>query len=206
MKKYLQQKKAASLIELLVTMGIMIILLTMITNIFTQIIRINLVVKERAYVRDVTASLLNQISKDIKGADTVYIENCLQNVVGTSCTGSSLILTQQASMYKWEITNVSPNGTLPGYYPIKYRYDYDDNEFVKTYDPVGLILLKSNNIFTILLNQNDTATSNTPEVDTLSGVFEVKLIGESYRESSTEAPVVTNVVKQTVVATRNYKL
>jgi prepilin-type N-terminal cleavage/methylation domain-containing protein len=92
MKKY----KAYSLIEVLVTLGVIGILIVMLFNVILISLRSNTKIAARSFVREQISTLLSQISREIRNAESVsecsglscdYVLNG-KDIIWTSCTNA----------------------------------------------------------------------------------------------------------------------
>lgn len=72
--KTIKKYKAYSLVEVIVTLGIIGILIVMLFNVILLALRSNTIIAGRSYVREQTSSVLSQISREIRNADEV--KNC----------------------------------------------------------------------------------------------------------------------------------
>jgi len=197
--KYLKKNiRGSTLIELLITLGIMSILLTMLSNIFLQVMTINLKNKERTYVRDISSSILNQIRKDIRNADTVDSLYC-----GSTDTTDQCIFNTNNKRYVWEVYQLDTY-TTPAY-GIRKSECTDLTEVncitkVTKYETPDDFLLQYNNVFKA--EKNATGTSGSESI-----VVSVTITGQSAPADgeSPSAALVKNVIKQTIISTRNYR-
>lgn len=200
-KSLKKNSKASTLIELLITLGIMSILLTMLSNIFLQVMTINLKNKERTYVRDISSSVLNQIRKDIRNADTVDALYC-----GSADTYNQCVFNTNNKRYIWEVYSIEAyllSGTPA--YGIRKSECTDASEVVCTtktvkYETPDDFLLQNNNVFKA--EQNATGISGSEAI-----VLSVTITGQSAPADGENptAALVKNVIKQTIISTRNYR-
>jgi len=197
--KYLKKNiRGSTLIELLITLGIMSILLTMLSNIFLQVMTINLKNKERTYVRDISSSILNQIRKDIRNADTVDSLYC-----GSTDTTDQCIFNTNNKRYVWEVYQLDTY-TTPAYGIRKSECtvltEVNCITKVTKYETPDDFLLQYNNVFKA--EKNATGTSGSESI-----VVSVTITGQSAPADgeSPSAALVKNVIKQTIISTRNYR-
>jgi len=197
--KYLKKNiRGSTLIELLITLGIMSILLTMLSNIFLQVMTINLKNKERTYVRDISSSILNQIRKDIRNADTVDSLYC-----GSTDTTDQCIFNTNNKRYVWEVYQLDTY-TTPAYGIRKSAFtvltEVNCITKVTKYETPDDFLLQYNNVFKA--EKNATGTSGSESI-----VVSVTITGQSAPADgeSPSAALVKNVIKQTIISTRNYR-
>ena len=197
--KYLKKNiRGSTLIELLITLGIMSILLTMLSNIFLQVMTINLKNKERTYVRDISSSILNQIRKDIRNADTVDSLYC-----GSTDTTDQCIFNTNNKRYVWEVYQLDTY-TTPAYGIRKSACtvltEVNCITKVTKYETPDDFLLQYNNVFKA--EKNATGTSGSESI-----VVSVTITGQSAPADgeSPSAALVKNVIKQTIISTRNYR-
>jgi type II secretory pathway pseudopilin PulG len=206
--KYLKKNiKGSTLIELLITLGIMSILLTMLSNIFLQVMTINLKNKERTYVRDISSSVLNQIRKDIRNADTVDATYCgsVSNF-GQLITYNRCIFNTNNKRYIWEVYVVDAYVlSSPQAYGIRKSEctvlsEVDCATKTTKYETPDDFLLQNDNVFKA--EQNATGTTGSEAI-----VLSVTITGQSAPADgeSPNAALVKNVIKQTIVSTRNYR-
>lgn len=196
--------KGSTLIELLITLGIMSILLTMLSNIFLQVMTINLKIKERTYVRDISSSVLNQIRKDIRNADTVdalYCGNTGQQYTATAY--DQCIFNTNNKRYIWEVYQLDAY-TSPAY-GFRKSECTDLTEVncitkVTKYETPDDFLLQSQNVFKA--EQNASGISGSESI-----VVSVTITGQSAPADgeNPSAALVKNVIKQTIISTRNYR-
>ncbi len=204
--KYLKKNiKGSTLIELLITLGIMSILLTMLSNIFLQIMVINLKNKERTYVRDISSSVLNQIRKDIRNADTVDAKYCGSVTdFGSLVTYDKCIFNTNNKRYIWEVYQIPEYTGSPAYGIRKSECpvltEVDCATKTTKYETPDDFLLQYNNVFKA--EQNATGTTGSESI-----VVSVTITGQSAPADgeSPSAALVKNVIKQTIVSTRNYR-
>lgn len=200
-KRLKKNIKGSTLIELLITLGIMSILLTMLSNIFLQVMTINLKNKERTYVRDISSSVLNQIRKDIRNADTVDSVYC-----GSTNTLNQCIFNTNNKRYIWEVFIVdayTASGTSAyGVRKSECINLAEVNCTTKTvkYETPDDFLLQNNTVFKA--EQNATGTSGSESI-----VISVTITGQSAPADgeNPSAALVKNVIKQTIISTRNYR-
>jgi len=190
--------KGSTLIELLITLGIMSILLTMLSNIFLQVMTINLKNKERTYVRDISSSVINQIRKDIRNADTVDALYC-----GSPNAYDQCVFNTNNKRYIWEVYQ-SPSYLDPAY-GIRKSECTDLNEAdcatrTTKYETPDDFLLQNQNVFKA--EQNAFGSIGTESI-----VISVTITGQSAPADgeNPSAALVKNVIKQTIVSTRNYR-
>lgn len=84
MKKY----KGYSLIEVLVTLGIIAILIVMLFNVILIALRSNTKIAGRSFVREQVTTLLSQMSREVRNAERVT--DCLGNTCDISLGGKSI--------------------------------------------------------------------------------------------------------------------
>lgn len=206
-KSIKKNTKGSTLIELLITLGIMSILLTMLSNIFLQVMTINLKNKERTYVRDISSSILNQIRKDIRNADTVDSAYCGSSTnFGQLVTYDQCIFNTNNKRYIWEVYVADAyisSGTLA--YGIRKSEctvlaEVDCQTKTVKYETPDDFLLQNNNVFKA--EQNATGTSGSESI-----VVSVTITGQSAPADgeNPSAALVKNVIKQTIISTRNYR-
>lgn len=205
--KYLKKNiKGSTLIELLITLGIMSILLTMLSNIFLQIMMINLKNKERTYVRDISSSVLNQIRKDIRNADTVDADYCGSvSGAGALVTYDRCIFNTNNKRYIWEVFVMDAYVGDPKAYGIRksecmVAAEVNCSTKITKYETPDDFLLQNNNVFKA--EQNATGTTGSESI-----VVSVTITGQSAPADGENptAALVKNVIKQTIVSTRNYR-
>ncbi len=198
-KRIKKNIKGSTLIELLITLGIMSILLTMLSNIFLQIMVINLKNKERTYVRDISSSVLNQIRKDIRNADTVDATYC-----GSTPNFDRCIFNTNNKRYIWEVYQIPEYTGSPAYGIRKSECpvltEVDCATKTTKYETPDDFLLQYNNVFKA--EQNALGTTGSESI-----VVSVTITGQSAPADgeSPSAALVKNVIKQTIVSTRNYR-
>ena len=185
----------------------MSILLTMLSNIFLQIMVINLKNKERTYVRDISSSVLNQIRKDIRNADTVDAKYCGSvSDFGALVTYDKCIFNTNNKRYIWEVYELdaySLSGT-PAYGIRKSECtvlsEVDCSTKTTRYETPDDFLLQNSNVFKA--EQNTTGTTGSESI-----VVSVTITGQSAPADGENptAALVKNVIKQTIVSTRNYR-
>lgn len=197
--------RGSTLIELLITLGIMSILLTMLSNIFLQVMVINLKNKERTYVRDISSSVLNQIRKDIRNADTVDSTYCggVSNF-GLLVTYDRCIFNTNNKRYIWEVYQRLEYIESPAYGIRKSECtvltEVDCATKTTRYETPEDFLLQNNNVFKA--EQNAAGTTGSESI-----VVSVTITGQSAPADgeSPSAALVKNVIKQTIISTRNYR-
>lgn len=205
LKKRIFTNKSVSLLELLITLGIMIILLTMISNVFVEVMRINILNKERTFVREESAILLAQIKKDIRNSDRLI--SCA-GVTKSGDSSNDCRFALSGKTYEWKFEQ--PSGTLSdfandGYIAKKYIVTTDpvlgvSYQLIYT-SPEGIlfdldpIINKPNNVFTVLTNPTNQDGQLT---------VVIKLIAKSFPGEPLAESAVKNVIKQTIVSARNF--
>ncbi|MEI6462208.1 MAG: hypothetical protein WCO33_00880 [bacterium] len=210
LKKRIKNRRSVSLLELLITLGIMVILLTMISNVFVEVMRINILNKERTFVREESAILLAQMKKDIRNADS--LDNCVDIVLnaGVGQSSNDCTFNTGGKKYEWKFEAAASPFDQDGYVANKYLVTRDpitgqDNVFTLIYtSPDGILFdldptpgntSSTNKIFTILSDP----LSQDGELTVL-----IKLVAKSFPGEPLSEPAVKNVIKQTIVSARNF--
>ncbi|MEI6886730.1 MAG: hypothetical protein WCK31_00670 [bacterium] len=208
-KKYIKTiliNRATSLLELLITLGIMIILLTMISNVFVEVMRINIINKERTFVREESAIVLAQIKKDIRNADSLIECDGVNLNSGSGQASNSCTFSTGNRNYKWNFEEATGDySAADGYVAKKYIISNDP-----AVDPVLIYTSSDGILFT--LDASGDATSKNKVFTILSDPINqdgqltvlIKLVAKSLPGQSEGESIVKNVIKQTIVSARNF--
>ncbi len=101
----MKKLKAYSLVEVVVTLGIIGILIVMLFNVILLALRSNTKIAGRSFVREQMSSVLSQISREVRNANNV-----------SDCGDSSCEMIVAGKTIKWESCNTSicryENGVL----------------------------------------------------------------------------------------------
>lgn len=176
-KQLSKNKKAYSLVEVLVSLGIMAIVITMLFNVLIVGLQSSLKVIGRSFVREEVANISALITRDLRNSDKIV--NC-----GESASQSSCEFFKNNIRYKWSKCTDDDTDVC--------KYDLSNvSSPVKIYE-------SSKNVDVTILDFSQGFGSTETDVSK-SVLFTVVA-------SHTNSYInVTNVFKQGSVSTRNYK-
>lgn len=170
-----KNKKGYSLVEILVSLGILSIVITMLFNVLIVGLQSSLKITARSFVREEMANISGFISRDIRNSDKIL--NCGETAIEYSC-----VFFKNNIRYKWERC--------------------DNNNYVCKYDLTDinnpLVVYKSSQ--SVLINSLEF-TQGFGSGETQKAKNILFTIVASHTNSYVN---INNVFRQTSISTRNY--